>query len=127
MDNYKLKTMITNKISRLALILIVITFLSCDKIPQDKILGTWISIDNSDTLDFVDNNNFYKSTVYMRYDHYDYQLYNDSIEIGYRGKLYVLVLPTKHKYHLDGNNLTIDFSNKICYGFGMQIMTYTKK
>ncbi|MBA7535448.1 hypothetical protein ES705_27704 [subsurface metagenome] len=131
MDNHKIKAMITNKILRLALLLIGMTFISCDKdkdvISQDKILGTWISLDKSDTLDFVDNNNFYKSSVNMRYDHYDYQLENDSIEIGYSGRLYILVLPTTHKYHLDGNNLTIDFNNINCYGFDFQVTNYTKQ
>lgn len=108
MDNHKIKAMITNKILRLALLLIGMTFISCDKdkdvISQDKILGTWISLDKSDTLDFVDNKNFYKSSVNMRYDHYD-----------------------THKYHLDGNNLTIDFNNINCYGFGFQVTNYTKQ
>lgn len=123
--------MIITKISGLSIILLVITLISCEKIEviinQDKILGTWISIDNSDTLDFTDCKNFYRSTLYMRYDHYDYQLYTDSIKIGYRGKYYILVIPTKHKYNLDGNNLTIDFTNKICYGFGSQVITYRKE
>ena len=130
-NNHKIRSMIINKIIRLAFILIVITFISCEKDKDvtnyGKILGTWISLDKSDTLDFVDKNNFYKSSHTMRYDHYDYELYNDSIEIGYRGILYVGVLPTRHKYFIDGYNLTIDFSNKICYGFGMKVMTYTKQ
>jgi hypothetical protein len=101
-------------------------FLSCEK-NQEKLLGKWVSTDKSDTLDFVDESNFYKSSINMRYDHYDYQLFKDSIKIGYRGKLYVLVTPTFHRYFIDGGNLVIDFSNKSCYGFPLQELTYTKE
>jgi hypothetical protein len=106
-------------------------FFSCKKDGnlknQEKLLGKWISIDKSDTLDFIDKNNFYNSSLYMHYDHYDYQLFNDSIKIGYRGKLYILVMPTNHRYFLNGNNLTIDLSNTNCYGFPLQELTFTKE
>lgn len=58
--------------------------------------------------------------------HFDYAIYNDSIEIGYDGILYILVFPTKHKYSFSGNNLTIDFSNRSCFSFDRQSFTYTK-
>jgi len=109
----------------------MITLISCEKIEvvinQNKILGTWISIDNNDTLDFVNYDNFYKSTLYMRYDHYDYQLYANTIEICYKGIYEVIVFPTLHKYQIEGNNLTIDFTNTICYGFGSEVITYRKE
>lgn len=69
------------------LLLISSTITSCEKDletkNQDMILGTWVSLDKSDTLDFVNNNSFYTSNYTMRYDHFDYQLYKDSIEIRY--------------------------------------------
>lgn len=106
--------------------ILTLFFISCEK-NQEILLGRWVSTDKSDTLDFVNESDFYKSSVDMHYDHYDYQQFKDSIKIGYRGKLYILVHPTNHKYFLNGNNLTIDFSNKNCYGFPLKEMTYTKE
>jgi hypothetical protein len=106
------------------------TLISCEKDletkNQDMILGTWISLDKSDTLDFINDNSFFKSNVSMHYDHFDYQLYKDSIEIRYRGILYIGISPTKHKYWFDRNQLIIDFSNKNCDGFSSKLMTYEK-
>ncbi|MFW5700668.1 MAG: hypothetical protein ACOCWM_03175 [Cyclobacteriaceae bacterium] len=118
------------KFTYLIVFTIVINF-GCEKesklSTEDKIIGTWISEDKSDTLDFVDYESFYKSSVNMRYDHYDYSLLDDSIEIGYRGRLYILVTPTIHSYNLSDDKLTIDFSNKKCYGFGLEQIDYYKK
>ena len=112
--------------SLIILLLLLVVIFSCSKFDQNEIIGTWISSDKIDTLDFVDNNNFYNSNITMRYDHYDYHLDKDSIEIRYRGVLMVLVQPTKHKYYLDDNTLTIDFRNKICYGFSSAEITFIK-
>ena len=119
--------MSTKNKSFIIVLLILVVIFGCSKFNQNEILGTWISSDKSDTLDFIDENNFYRSSINMRYDHYDYQLDNDSIEMGYSGKLYILVQPTKHKYLLDGNNLTIDFRNKICYGFSSSEIIFIKQ
>jgi hypothetical protein len=112
-------------------ILIVLALASCEKdqdsSSQDHILGTWISEDNNDILNFVDSANFLKSNINMQSDHYDYQLINDSIMIGYSGRLYIYVVPSMHKYLLNGNNLTIDFRNRHCYGFDSQEINYTRK
>lgn len=101
-------------------------FVSCKKekdlVNQDGIIGTWVSTDKSETLVIVDEDNLYRNS-----DHYDYQINNDSIRIGYSGKLYIYVWPTTHKYYLDGNNLSIDFSNKRCYGFDLKLKNYTRK
>ena len=101
-----------------------LVLVSCgdDNISQQRILCTWISTDKKDTLDFVDNNSFYKSQ-----DHYDYKLSRDSIEIKYNGMLMVYVHPTKHKYSLDHNTLIIDLSNTSCYGFELQKMNFIRK
>lgn len=101
----------------------VTTLVSCsdDTVNQQNMLGIWISIDKKDTLDFVDNSNFYKNK-----DHYDYELSGDSIEVKYRGMLFIDVTPTKHKYSLKDDVLIIDFSNKSCYGFDLQKMTFMR-
>ena len=111
----------------MVVLLVFIVIAGCEKFDQNEILGTWISADKNDTLEFVDNRNFNKSSKYMRHEHYDYHLYKDSIEIRYRGTLYILVYPTKHKYYLDNNTLTIDFRNKICYGFNSAEITFRKQ
>jgi len=113
------------------LLLMAILFTSCSKdeieINQKELLGTWIAVDKSDTLEFTSENDFLKSNGYMVSDHYDYALLEDSIEIGYRGKMDILIYPTMHKYSIENGNLTIDFSNKQCYGFALQEKTYKKE
>ena len=119
------------KISFVTILLMVISFGACQKYKlqenKEMIIGKWISEDKSDTLNFVDEENFYKSDVLMHSDHYDYQLFVDSIEIRYSGVLYILVLPTRHKYRITGNTLTIDLRDKDCYGFDKKEITYLKK
>jgi hypothetical protein len=99
---------------------------SCEKdqrMPNaDNLLGTWVSLNKSDTLTFVDKTNLWRKS-----DHYDYMVMNDSIKIGYSGKLYIYVLPTNHKYYLGGNNLSIDFSNRNCYGFELKLISYSRE
>jgi hypothetical protein len=123
--------MARNRIPGIVLILIAIAIMGCDKYNlannKEKILGTWISLDKSDTLDIVDDSNFYKSTSHMHYDRYLYELFVDSIKIGYSGILYIAVKPTNHKYFIDEDKLTIDFSNRNCYGFSNQETIYTKE
>ena len=115
---------------QLLIILIATVVLSCERnekgYAKEDILGEWISIDRSDTLDFVTENDFYKSCGYMHHDHYDYHLFQDSIQIKYEGVLMILISPTKHKYSLENDILTIDFTNKSCYGFSDEIMIYEK-
>ncbi|GET25607.1 hypothetical protein NT017_19360 [Prolixibacter sp. NT017] len=84
-------------------------------------------ISKANLNEFTSANDFYKSNRYMVYDHYDYGLFKDSIEIGYKGKMYVLVYPTMHKYSICNGKLTIDFSNNQCYGFSPQKMEYKKE
>ena len=109
------------------LFLAFLVFAGCTKFDQNKILGTWISLDKTDTLSFVDNSSFYQSNKTMRYEHYDYHLDKDSIEIRYRGTLMILVQPTKHKYYLNNLELIIDFRNKMCYGFNSEEITFEKQ
>jgi hypothetical protein len=110
----------------LLLIFTIVLTSGCRKdeeiVNREKILGTWISEDQNDTLDFTDKSNFYKNG-----DHFDYTLYNDSIEVAYSGRLLILVIPSKHKYQLKGDNLIIDFSNRHCYGFDMKVEQFTRQ
>ncbi|WP_299530200.1 hypothetical protein [Ulvibacterium sp.] len=120
------------KVTYLALSLMAIFILSGCSDNGDDLnpieLGVWISLDKSDTLDFRTRNDFYKSNRYMQNDHYDYELLsNDSIQIGYRGKLFIAVEPTNHKYSITQDELTIDFESRSSYGFDDKIMTYTKE
>ena len=115
-------------------ILIAVAFsivFGCDKASEisteNKIIGTWISADKSEILEFVNTTSFYRSSTTMKYDHYDYKLLNDSIKIGYNGILNILVTPTLHSYKLSGEKLTIDFSNRQCYGFELEKIDYYKK
>lgn len=94
---------------------------------QKAILGTWISTDKSDTLHFTTQNDFYHSNGQMVYNHYDYELFKDSVQICYRGELYIYVTPTMHSYSMDKDQLIIDFSNRQCYGFPLKKVTYTKE
>jgi hypothetical protein len=109
------------------LLSIIVSLMACEKFNRDDILGTWISSDLSDTLEFVDNSNFYKSTVNMRHDHYDYNLEKDSIELRYNGTLMILVQPTKHLYELNENSLILDLTNTECYGFNSERIVYLKE
>jgi hypothetical protein len=128
---YLNKHMVIIRFLHFSLISFFLILISCNRekeiTNQDNLLGTWISIDSKDTLYFRDKTNFYKSNGFMQYDHYDYQVDNDSLKIGYSGKLYILVLPTKHKFQLNENELIIDFRSKYCFGFDLQLMKYIKK
>jgi hypothetical protein len=94
---------------------------------QDNLHGTWISVDKSDTLNFVDATGFYHSNTSMHHDRYDFQILGDSLKIGYSGNQYIYVVPSKHKYRLDGDKLSIDFSNKPCYGFDLELIKFVKQ
>lgn len=112
-----------NKILVFVVLLSCITLSGCvdESLIQQKILSTWISTDKRVTLDFVDNDSFYKNG-----DNYDYKLYGDSIKVRYNGMLDIYVSPTMHKFSLEKNVLIIDFSNRNCYGFELNKATYTK-
>ena len=123
--------MTRNRIPGIAFILLALTVMGCDKYNLTKnkemILGTWISLDESDTLDIVDESRFYKTVGTMPDELFHYELFVDSIEIAYSGSLYILVYPTKHKYSIDENKLIIDFRNKKCYGFGNRETVFLKQ
>jgi hypothetical protein len=108
----------------------VFTFIvisSCEKSRSEnskRFLGTWISTDLVDTIEFRTENDFYKN-VGIPKDHFKYSVSGDSIMIQYHGFLYILVQPTNHFYKFEGELLTIDLEH--CYGFRNQIISFSRK
>ena len=113
------------------LILLLVVTLSllagCEKtVTGDDLKGEWVAGTIKDTLYIIDNSNFFHSSENMRYDHYDYSVQGDSLEIGYSGMMMVLVKKTKHRFKLDGDDLMIDFSNEFCFGFPKEKIMYRR-
>jgi hypothetical protein len=117
--------------SPIVIILSIVVFSGCEKSNNDvksKLLGTWISTDLTDTIEFSSDNDLYK-IIYRFGDHYDYSLSTDSIFIKYNGTqlpLSYMGPPKNHFYQLNGNILTIDF-RPYCFGFLSQITTFSRK
>ena len=100
---------------------------SCEKDSSDnskRFLGTWISTDLVDTIEFKTEHDLYKN-VGIPKDHFNYSVSGDSITIQYNGVLYILVQPTNHYYKFNGDRLTIDLEH--CYGFRNQVISFTRK
>jgi hypothetical protein len=117
-------------LSQIVIVLTVITFSGCEKSNTNdykKFLGTWISSDLVDTIDFTSDHDFYKKLSGLN-DHFLYSSTRDSITIQYNGVLqpYIYVFPETFFYKLKGNELTIDF-NKACYGFREQEIKFIRK
>ena len=98
---------------------------SCDKDASVKeaIIGSWVSVDQADTLVFMNEDIFEKNFHPGIMERFSYSIYRDSITVQYSGSYYILVLPTTHKFRLEDNTLWIDFS-KGCFGFPKRIMEY---
>jgi hypothetical protein len=89
-------------------------------------LGSWISSDLTDTLEFTSDRGFSKMFSGVK-DHFDYSLSeDDSIIIKYNGMLFVHAKPSTHGYHFNGDNITIDFRPQ-CYGFRSQEINFIRK
>jgi len=99
---------------------------SCENSPPFgvSLLGEWVATENADTIYILDESNFYHSTKNMHYDHYDYSIKGDSIQVGYSGMMMILVQETNHYFELKGDKLMIDFSNRHCFGFPKEKMHY---
>jgi hypothetical protein len=110
----------------LTLFLFMLIMPGCEKKSSDSknLLGTWISTDLIDTVEFRTDHDFYK-TVGVPNDHFNYTISGDSMTIQYDGALYIYVLPKNHYYKLNSNSLTIDLNQ--CYGFRNQVITFSKK
>lgn len=112
-------------------LVILFVLANCSKDDSDSKqieLGVWISTDKKDTLEFISQTNFNKSNPLLQDENYDYKLLSkDSIRIGYRGRLFIDIEPTHHKYTLAGNEMTIDFTNTFCFGFDEKVITYIQE
>lgn len=114
------------RIYMLLLVMIILTTIvisGCKKtstIDYGQFLGSWISTDLVDTLDFSTSHDLSKNRTA-----FDYNISGDSITIQYRGPLMIYVFPTTHFYTLKGNVLTI-FISKGCYGFRQQETQFIK-
>jgi len=96
---------------------LVILLYSCSKEARlkEEIIGTWVSVDYTDTLDFI-NEEVFEKNFYDRFMHpYTYEIKRDSIKIQYSGYYTILTQPTTHHVELLDNTLSIDFS-KGTYG-----------
>ena len=108
-------------------VIMLLVISSCEKNPSKNnngFIGTWISTDLVDTIEFKTEHDLYKN-VGIPNDHFNYSVFGDSITIQYNGVLYILVQPTNHFYKFDGELLTIDLEH--CYGFRNQIISFTRK
>jgi hypothetical protein len=117
-------------LSQIAIVLTFIVISSCEKNSSNDyntFLGTWISTDLVDTIDFTSDHDFYKMFSGLN-DHFLYSSTRDSITIDYNGVLqpYIYTIPTTNFYQLKGNELTIDFK-KQCYGFRNQEIKFIKR
>jgi hypothetical protein len=115
-------------LSQIVITLTIITISGCEKSNTNdykKFLGTWISTDLVDTLDFTSDHDFYKTFACLN-DHFNYWSSRDCIIVQYDGFLKILIAPTTHFYQLKGNELTIDFT-KGCYGFREQEIKFMRK
>jgi hypothetical protein len=119
-------------ISNILQIVLSLTFFAlisgCEKSHKDDykpFLGTWISTDLADTIEFTTDKDFYKMVSGVR-DHFDYNLAKDKITIHYNGMQFIMVIPSTHRYELNGDQLTIDFRPS-CYGFREQQVHFTRR
>ena len=124
--------------------LFLLTLISCESSFNDeRFIGTWVSTNNlvstnhPDTLiigneyslskPFIIVENEYSSPLSDGVKHsFEYSYNKISITIKYNGPNLILVQPTTHKYNLNDNELTIDFSNGV-YGFESKKTTYIKQ
>jgi hypothetical protein len=107
---------------------IILSFGSCQnkQIPDGRFIGTWISADLTDTLQFKNETTFIRFRKSGFYDYFDYKYTSDSITISYTGPMMILTRPTTHRYTLKNGQLMIDFTNE-CFGFESKVINYNKR
>ncbi|RLE05950.1 MAG: hypothetical protein DRJ13_01100 [Bacteroidetes bacterium] len=111
------------------LTILILPFLfSCDKDlrRKEELIGAWISQDAKDTLEFIDFSTFTKNGFEGWPHFYGYDIEADIIEIQYNGPNMILVLPSTHHFSINGNSLSLDFSN-YCYGFERKNYEFIKE
>jgi hypothetical protein len=125
------KNYLTYCLAQILILYIIITFSGCKKNTNSEngdLLGTWISTDLVDTLDFTSDHDLYKMIDGI-VDHYGYSINADSIKIEYSGfqMPYIYIGPPNNRFfQLNGNDLTIDFKSPY-YGFRAQIIKFKRK
>jgi hypothetical protein len=124
--NDGMKRKIFRSILVISIATIVVLFNSCSKEARlkEEIIGTWISIDNIDTLDFISDEIFLKNFSWSM-ERYSYDINRDNITINYSGSLYILTLPTTHHIEIEDNTMSIDFSNG-SYGMRKQEILFER-
>lgn len=92
---------------------LVIFLYSCSKEARlkEEIIGTWVSVDYIDTIDFINEEVFEKNFYDGLMHPYTYEIKRDSIKIQYSGYYYLLTKPSTHHVEILDNTLSVDFSN----------------
>jgi hypothetical protein len=124
--NEGMKRKIFRPILVISIAIIVIVLSSCSKEARlkEEIIGTWTSIDNVDTLDFISDDIFLKNFPWSM-ERYAYDIKRDNITINYSGSLYILTPPTTHHLEIEDNTMSIDFSNG-AYGMRKQEILFER-
>ena len=87
-----------------------------DSLPDGRFIGTWIAVDKTDSLYFIDDQTFKSPRADGVLHTFDYSYSEDSITIQYAGPNMILVRPSTHHYTLTRSTLSIDLY-KVNYGF----------
>ena len=124
--NEGMKRKIIRPIQVISIAIIVIVLNSCSKEARlkEEIIGTWTSVDNVDTLDFISDDIFLKNFPWNM-ERYAYDIKRDNITINYSGSFYILTPPTTHHLEIEDNTMSIDFSNG-AYGMRKQEILFER-
>ncbi len=110
----------------ISIAIVAVVLNSCNKEARQKkeIIGTWVSTDYIDTLNFINDEIFEKNFPYSM-ERYFYEIKRDSIKINYSGSNFVLTIPTTHYLEIVDNRMSIDFSNRT-YGIRQQEILFNR-
>ena len=117
----------TRPILIVTITLLAAFFSSCSKEARlkEEIIGTWVSIDYIDTLDFISDEIFEKNFYDGLMHPYTYEIKRDSIKIQYSGYYDILTKATTHHLEILDDKLSIDFSIGT-YGMRQQEVLYNR-
>lgn len=109
-------------------IITTVMLYSCENntVSGDDLTGEWVDTEKADTIYVIDDTNFYHSAKNLHQVHYVYSIHGDSITIKYNGMLKIYVRPTTHYFKLKKDELMIDLTNRMCYGFPEEKMHYKR-
>ncbi len=110
----------------ISIAIVAVVLNSCNKEARLKkeIIGTWVSVDYIDTLNFINDEIFEKNFPYSM-ERYFYEIKRDSIKINYSGSNFILTIPTTHHLEIVDNRMSIDFSNR-SYGIRQQEILFNR-